>query len=534
MKSFISFFLGIFFASGLLAQEWIVRFHEPSEITVPELPTQEWRRVEVLSAQMNIYLYECVQGYSIDEQYELLLQYPQIRAFEPNRKIESRASAKLPNDNNFNDNAQWNMYKIQAPEAWYITEGDSTKTGDDIVIAVIDESFDIDHIDLDFYEYPYEIAGNGIDDDNNGYIDDINGWNAYDDTGWVSEKNAFGIIDAHGTSVSSLAAGLGNNGIGIAGVSWRTKVLPVQGSTSNESVVIKAYDYVLTQRKRYNNTNGDSGVYVVAANSSFGVNNGKPGDYPVWCSLYDDLGQAGIISTAATANGFFDVDIQGDIPTTCPSDYLIGVTSSNRNDKIAANSAFGTESIEFAAPGQDVFVASFADQFRSDFGTSFAAPHLAGAVALMYSAVDAITYDSLKQQGGDVLADYVLSYLLNFGYDALPSLDGLVQNSRRLNVYQAVESIAEKRLLTSTQELTPANSNFSVFPVPAQGELFIESSEDLRKVSIHQLNGQCVKSISVLNNVIDVSDVPNGMYILTVDFKNITTTPRQTLIQIAR
>jgi hypothetical protein len=103
--------------------------------------------------------------------------------------------------------------------------------------------------------------------------------------------------------------------MGVSGVDWKAKVMPVVGSTTTESVAVAAYTYVLECRRLYNETNGAKGAFVVVTNSSFGVNQGQPANFPLWCAMYDSLGKQGILSVCATANNNWDIDVLGDIPT---------------------------------------------------------------------------------------------------------------------------------------------------------------------------------------------------------------------------
>ncbi|MBP8754784.1 MAG: S8 family serine peptidase, partial [Chitinophagales bacterium] len=211
----------------------------------------------------------------------------------------------IPNDLSFP--LQWNFYNdgttggiadadIDADEAWDITTGGLTALGDSIVIAVIDDGFDINHLDLNFWKNYNEIPSNGIDDDGNGYIDDFNGWNVLTETDVLDEY-------LHGTHVSGIAGAKGNNGFGVTGVNWDVKIMAVSiGLAVYESNALEAYAYVFDQRKLYDETNGEKGAFVVVTNSSFGIDYQLPEDYPIWCAMYDSLGRLGILNAAATIN----------------------------------------------------------------------------------------------------------------------------------------------------------------------------------------------------------------------------------------
>ena len=129
---------------------------------------------------------------------------------------------------------QWAPAIMSLPQAWEaFTTGGVTATGDTIVVAVIDGGAYLAHEDLNFWKNYHEIPNNGIDDDGNGYMDDYHGWNAYNHNGNISS-------DDHGTHVAGIIGAVGNNGRGVCGVNWNVRVMPVGGSSGNESIVVEA------------------------------------------------------------------------------------------------------------------------------------------------------------------------------------------------------------------------------------------------------------------------------------------------------
>ena len=218
---------------------------------------------------------------------------------------------------------------IDAPEAWDITTGGVNALGDTIVVAVVDGGMMLTHTDLvpNLWTNYNEIPGNNIDDDNNGYIDDIHGWDAYSSDGSIPS-------DGHGTHVGGIIGAKGNNGSMVTGVNWDVKIMAIAGSSSNTSTVLEAYGYALDQRAMYDSTNGALGAFVVATNSSFGIDfaDCNSGNYILWNDMYDAMGEYGILSAAATMNNNSNVDNTGDVPTGCVSDYMIAVTNTTRND----------------------------------------------------------------------------------------------------------------------------------------------------------------------------------------------------------
>ena len=385
----------------------------------------------LLSKRLNIWLFEisdCKE--SREEKMVLLEKNADVRVVQNNHtNILLRES--VPDDPYYDQ--QWAPAIMSLPQAWEeYTTGGVTATGDTIVVAVIDGGAYLNHEDLDFWKNLHEIPNNGIDDDNNGYVDDYDGWNAYYHNGSISGKD-------HGTHVSGIIGAVGNNGKGVCGVNWNVKVMPVAGSSGNESIVVEAYSYVLEMRARYNETNGEEGAFIVATNSSFGVNYGNPDDYPVWCSMYDEMGQVGILSCGAGPNMNVNVDEVGDMPSTCPGDFLIGITNTTSDDVKNNSAGFGINNIDIGAPGTSIYSTVLNSGYGNMTGTSMATPQVSGTIALMYAAMP---YEMMLACQNDP-AGFCLSVRQSLldGADHLPSLEGLVADARRLNAYGAIESL---------------------------------------------------------------------------------------------
>ena len=395
----------------------------------------------ILSQRLNIWLFEIVDSKAPREkQMRHLTRNADVRLIQNNHtNIVLRES--IPNDPYYSQ--QWAPAIMNLPQAWEeFTTGGVTATGDTIVVAVIDGGMDWTHEDLNCWENSHEIPYNGIDDDNNGYIDDYRGWNAYNHNGTVGSNQ-------HGTHVSGIIGAVGNNETGVCGVNWNVKVMPIAGSSGNESVVVEAYSYVLEMRARYNETNGEEGAFIVATNSSFGVDYGNPDDYPIWCAMYDEMGDVGILSCGAGPNLNVNVDEVGDVPSACPGNYLIGVTNTTSSDVKYGSAGYGINNIDIGAPGTSIYSTIPNNRYANMTGTSMATPQVSGTIALMYAALP----EEMMQDCKNDPANFCLSIRQHLfdGADHLTALDGLVAGGRRLNAYGAIESALNGSI---TPELT--------------------------------------------------------------------------------
>lgn len=368
------------------------------------------------------------------KRYPHLVQYVQ-------RDHELTPRARVPNDPDLD--ASWALSPptaiVGAPDAWSVTTGGRTRLGDSIVVAVLDDGLDLDHSDLspNLWKSRGEIDGDGTDNDGNGYTDDVHGWNPADKSDKI--PNSW-----HGTSVAGVIGARGNNGLGLAGVNWAVEMMPVVVLPLMTSRMIEGLNYILAQKTLWLATDGKLGANVVAVNMSFGLDKSQctRAEFPVWDDLFDELGRVGILTVAATTNLGINVDLDGDVPTSCKSRYLVSVTSTDRKDRKPSQAGFGRTTIDLGAPGVSVAVLD-GDHFRLGSGTSYAAPFVAGAVALMHAAA---SYDFLEDlettpsRGADILRGYLMGSV-----DPVPDLASWTVSGGRLNLSKAVRAIRDYR-----------------------------------------------------------------------------------------
>ncbi len=342
--------------------------------------------------------------------------------------LEARiALSVVPNDPSFA--SQWALGGagtsgpgLHAADAWGLTTGSRQ-----VVVAVIDSGIDFNHPDLaaNIWTNPLEIAGNGRDDDGNGYVDDVHGWDFVDNDN--TPQDGF----YHGTFVSGIIGAVGNNALGVSGINWQVSILPVrfQGNSGMgyTGAAIYALNYV-TQLKR-------QGIPIVATNISWGgiASLSATVDTAIRAQV-----AAGITVVVAAGNEGVDTDLAPRYPSSFTSDGMITVAATDSADRLAGFSNYGATSIDVGAPGVGILSTLPGGGYGSISGTSFAAPQVTGTVALLAAARPSAT--------GAQIRSAILGSV-----DVVPNLAGKVATGGRVNAFAALQ-----RLTTTVAAAPPA------------------------------------------------------------------------------
>ena len=311
----------------------------------------------------------------------------------PNRTYELYAT---PDDLLYPD--LWGLPMIGAPLAWDVTQGSNA-----VVVAVVDTGADVTHPDLDanIWTNPVESA-NGLDDDANGLMDDLQGWDFADDDSNVQDTNG------HGTHVAGTIGAEGHNADGVTGVNWRVKLMPLRAGNSTLSglAIEQAFRYACAK-----------GAQVV--NGSFG----SPSPDPFIRDAIEDC--PGTLFVFAAGNESTNNDAQPRYPCNYAAENIVCVAASQENDTLAPFSNYGVANVDLAAPGAAILSTIPGGLFDDSYGTSMASPHVAGAAALVLSHRPALTPIELKNT-------------LLLSVDKKPAYSGAVKTGGRLNVARAL------------------------------------------------------------------------------------------------
>lgn len=294
---------------------------------------------------------------------------------------------------------------IDAPEAWDIARG----TGQHIV-AVIDTGVDYNHPDLaaNMWRNPGETAGDGIDNDANGLVDDIYGADyANNDADPMDDNN-------HGTHCAGTIGGVGNNGVGVTGVAWTTRIMALKfltasgsGSTSN---AIRCIDYAISKGASILSNSWGGGGYSSTLEQAI-----------------TRARNAGAIFVAAAGNNGANTDVSANYPSNYAVDNVVSVAAIDRNNNLASFSNYGATTVDLGAPGVSILSTTRNNTYSSFSGTSMATPHVAGAIAVFWDRNPTLTYTQVIQR-------------LLGSVDQITSLSGRTVTGGKLNLLNLLNS----------------------------------------------------------------------------------------------
>ena len=401
----------------------------------------------------NLYLVEISDGIDVPTKAAFFESFNEILYAEPNHIVY--VVQTIPNDQGFG--GLYGMHNtgqnggtfdadIDAPEAWDISTGNST-----VVVGIIDSGLDYDHPDLlsNIWTNPGEIANNGVDDDNNGYVDDIHGWD------WAYNDNDPSDFDGHGTHVAGTVGAVGNNTIGVSGVCWTVKLMALkflndQGS-GNTSNAISAIEY--------------------AANNGATLTNNSWGGGGYSSSLRTAILNSNMIFAAAAGNGGPDyIGDDNDVTPHYPSSYdcnnIIAVASLDRNNIRATSSNFGATSVDLGAYGVSILSTKPNNATAINFGTpgqglssnfygiisgtSMATPQVAGLAALIYSNNSSLSWTDVKNT------------IMN-NVEPVPALSGITVTGGCINAYNSLNSSGSQNSFTIQNVGTAVLSITSIY-----------------------------------------------------------------------
>lgn len=379
-------------------------------------------------------------GKDVQQLADSLKADPNVEYAEPNYLYYALGT---PNDPRFNQ--LWGMHNtgqtggtadadIDAPEAWDITTGDTT-----VIVGVIDTGIDYKHPDLaaNMWTNPGEDAwsdpnnpntGNGIDDDNNGYVDDWRGWD------FVNNDNDPFDDNGHGTHCAGTIGAVGNDGVGVAGVNWRVKIMPLKFLSANGSGSLAA------------------AIDAINYANHFGVNLtsnswGGGGRSQALEDAIRAANTAGSLFVAAAGNNGTDNDATPNYPSNYDVPNVLAVAAIDHNGNLASfgsgggggicgcagevlpspGSNYGATTVDLAAPGKEILSTTPNNGYSSFSGTSMATPHVSGVAALTLARFGSLTVTQLKQR------------LMN-SVDVRPSLQGKMVTGGSINAFKAVSA----------------------------------------------------------------------------------------------
>ncbi len=450
----VSLFSGSLFSGGLIlpAIAWSAEHPSvPGEFIVKFRSTTASRTQAAHRATLGVQLLQQTkltgsqlvrrtEGVEYNDAYaKQLLAEGIVEYIEPNYIV---SIVGTPNDtryselwglNNTGQTGGTSDFDIDAPEAWNITTGSST-----VVVGVVDTGINYNHPDLaqNMWRNPGEIAGNGVDDDANGVIDDVFGFNAINASGNPLDDNS------HGSHCAGTIGGQGNNALGVAGVNWTVKLMALKflsaaGSGTTQDA-ISAIDYAVRMKNR--------GINIRVLSNSWGGG----GYSQALDTAVAAANSAGILFVAAAGNSSSDNDVTPSYPANYEQPNVLSVASIEQNGNLSSFSNYGQSTVDLAAPGSNILSTVLGTSYASYSGTSMATPHVAGVAALVIGREPNLSAASLRSR-------------LIQTTKPLSTLNGVVASGGLLNAHHA---------LTNTQTPAPPPQDLLRYQKTALSELW--------------------------------------------------------------
>jgi len=477
--------------NDLAADGLIVKFRPTTNQTsqIHALSTSGLQSVESFELVPGLIHVRAVAGETLQGTLSSILTNPNVEYAEPNYYVTALG---IPNDPDFSkqyglqNNGQTGgsvAADISIVDSW------DMQTGKDVIIAVVDTGVEYTHEDLatNIWTNSGEIPANGIDDDNNGFIDDVYGWD-------FSNNDNDPLDDmGHGTHVAGIIAATTNNGIGISGINWNAKIMSLKfidgagiGTTTN---AIKAINYAVAMGAKVSNNSWGGGAFTQG--------------------LYETLvaaNQAGHLFVAASGNNSLNSDDPSNslhYPSSYTLENVISVAATDEFDRLGSFSNYGAVSVDLAAPGRQILSLWLNNSYISLDGTSMAAPFVAGAAGLLLSTLPNLTIPQLRS----ALLDNV---------DPLASLNGLTVTGGRLNVLKALKSVTANIQITPDSKHIAINDSMPFFasggslpytwsvsrPAVAQIDsasgLFVAIQRGVTQVMVQDSNGFSAKTSDII------------------------------------